>query len=259
MKYRNIRWFEAMGSGRYLVRVWYEDGYGHRFRPIDFRTDDYEEALELRDDIREYRATVVEDAACLSENWNEDEVLCKLIFMDGRRLLSRDCLGRRRPIEVSFDNMLKSTEEWMDGHGYFAGGPCYDVDKPAKHCYFEYDYDEYAMIVGHGDGEWFAEIEDADGAAVETWTNVQPDLAIAEALCMLIARTAYAEEGNCEDAVNRTAYETFSLMHRGYANAATQGEGPDFGDAYECFMLDTCMGYARRAVKYYAKDMWREF
>ena len=164
-------------------------------------------------------------------------------------------------MNINFDDMTPATEEWMDAHGYFAGGPCYDTDRPARHGKFEYDDDmgSYTMIVGHYDGEWFAEIEDPDGAAVETWTNVQPDLAIAEALCMLVARTAYAEEGNCEDAVNRTAYEAFSLMHRGYAGAATHGEGPDFNDAYECFMLDTCMGYARRAVKDYAGDNWREF
>lgn len=160
-------------------------------------------------------------------------------------------------MNINFRNMADASRDWMDDHGYFAGGPCYDTDMPAKHGRFEYGGATYEMIVGHADDEWFAEIEDEDGAAVETWTNVQPDLAIAEVLCRLIAPTAYKEEGNCEDAVNRVAYESLSLVLRGYADAATNGEG--FYDGHEVFMLDVCMGYARRAVKAVAKDEWKEF
>lgn len=160
-------------------------------------------------------------------------------------------------MSINFHDMTPVTEEWMDEHGYFAGGPCYDVDWPAKHGRFEYGGAIYEMIVGHADGEWFAEIEDEDHAAVETWTNVHPDLAVMEALCRLIAHVAFPEEGNCEDAVNRVAYESLSLMLRGYADAATNGEG--FYDGHEVFMLDVCMGFARRAVKAVAKDEWREF
>lgn len=162
-------------------------------------------------------------------------------------------------MKVNFNDMEQATREWMDEHGYFAGGPCYDVDKPARHGRFEYDGERFTMIVGHYDGEWFAEIEDADGAAVETWTNVHPDLAIMEALCRLIAPTAYEDEGNCEDAVNRTAYEALALMLRGDAGKGGTDEAACFFDGHETWMLDVCLGFARRAVKFYAGDEWREF
>lgn len=150
----------------------------------------------------------------------------------------------------------------MDEHGYFAGGPCYDVDRPAKHGTFTYDDNEYTMVVGHYgkdeiDGYWFAECEDSDGAAIETQASVQhPDLAIVECLAFVIAPTAFAEEGNCEDAVNRVAYDTFSLMFR-RENVTDTGLWPEGN--YELFMLDVAMGAARRAVRFFAKDLWQEF
>ncbi len=162
-------------------------------------------------------------------------------------------------MKVNFNDMTPATKEWMDAHGYFAGGPCYDVDKPAKHGRFEYGGAIYETIVGHYDGEWFAEVEDGDGAAVETRTNVHPDLAIMEALCFVVARTALAEEGNCEDAVNRVGYEVLALMLRGDAGKGGTDEAAYFFDAHETWMLDVCLGFARRAVRFFAGDEWEEF
>lgn len=150
---------------------------------------------------------------------------------------------------------------WMNNHGYFAGGPCYDVDKPAWHDGFEYDGESLTMIVGHYDDYWFGELEDDEGCALETQTDeVHPDIAVAKTLAYHISLIAFGEEGNCEDAVNRVAYDTYFLMFRdGFKpdELWPNVKMPDVED--ELAVLDMLLGIARDAVKWAARDEWEEF
>lgn len=152
-------------------------------------------------------------------------------------------------MKVNTYSMEPATADWLKIHGY-------DMEQNVVHGEFTYDDEPYTIVAGKYENLWFAEVEDRD----ETFTSdIDPNLAVMEALCMLIAPIAYAEEGNCEDAVNRTGYEVLSLMGRGYASAAAHGEVPDYRSIYEMIVFGMCMGYATKAVKFYAADMWEEF
>lgn len=156
---------------------------------------------------------------------------------------------------LNFGTMADSTSEWMEEHGYWGNGPLWDTDKPCRHGEFTYDGMSYTIVVGHYDDVWFAETTD-DELNAETQTGSYPDLALIECLSYLIAPIAFSEEGNCEDAVNRVAYDTFSLMYRN-ENVAYTAEWPT--DAFELLMLGLMFEAARRAVKFYARDLWVEF
>ena len=158
---------------------------------------------------------------------------------------------------INFQEMEPATKEWMAEHGYFGGGPCYDVDKPARHGEFTFDGHTYTLVAGHYDDYWFAEIEYEDGGADETFkSEIDPNLAIMETLCMLMAPTVFAEEGNCEDAVNRLAHECFSRMFCPEVSVRIYANGHS---TTWLVLLDMCMGYARKAVKFYAAELWEEF
>lgn len=157
---------------------------------------------------------------------------------------------------LRFDTMTDSTFEWMEAHGYYGNGPLWDVDKPCKHGTFTYDDMEYTVVVGHYDDVWFAETTDENLDAETQTSGLHPDIALIECLSYLIAPIAFAEEGNCEDAVYRVAYDTFSIMYRN-ENVAYTAEWPT--GEHEMLMLDIMKGVARRAVKFFAADLWQEF
>ena len=161
---------------------------------------------------------------------------------------------------INFQEMTPATKDWMAEHGYFGGGPCYDVDKPARHGEFTFDGHTYTLVAGHYDDYWFAEIEYEDGGVDETFkSEIDPNLAIMETLCMLMAPTVFAEEGNCEDAASRLAHECFGRMFFKRPELSAWGYANGMFGMAQFALLDMCMGYARKAVKFYAADLWEEF
>lgn len=154
---------------------------------------------------------------------------------------------------LQFNTMYDADKDAMGGLGYYGNGWLYDTNRPAKWGYLEYNGKNYTIVCAHSEDKqsWFCEDDDC----IWTATAVQPDLAIADELCMIIALDNFNEYG-CEDGVNITAYDVFSMMYRD-ANVTETGDWPK-GD-FEQFMLDVCLGYARMAVKFYAKDEWEDF
>jgi hypothetical protein len=167
--------------------------------------------------------------------------------------LPKDRYYFRRFEMLQFNKMYDADEDAMGSFGYYGNGWLYDTERPAKWSEFDYNGKNHVIVCAHNADEqhWFCEDDDC------TWTATAatPDLAIAEELCMIIAADNFDEYG-CEDGVNITAYGVFSMMYRD-ADVAETGDLPK--NEFEEFMLDVCMGYARMAVKQYARDEWEDF
>ena len=91
MKYEDIKWFETIGKGRYNVTVKVQDAYGSDWdNPIDFYTDDYDEAVALRDDILAHGKEFVERMDSIGEYTEDDKVWYQLFLTDEERDYSDD-------------------------------------------------------------------------------------------------------------------------------------------------------------------------
>ena len=79
---------------------------------------------------------------------------------------------------LTISDMMRATPYVMDTLGYYAGGPCYDEDKPAYVAPLGTAYgvsDPTWLVVGHYDDYWFC--EDSNGEA--TLTADTPEDALA--------------------------------------------------------------------------------
>lgn len=86
-------------------------------------------------------------------------------------------MERNDPLTIS--DMMRATPYVMDMLGYYAGGPCYDEDKPAYVAPLgtAYYVDRPTwLVVGHFDDYWFC--EDTNGES--TWTADTPEDALAK-------------------------------------------------------------------------------
>lgn len=83
MRYEDLKWFETIGKGRYNVTVKVQDAYGSDWEnPIDFYTDDYDEAVALRDDILAHGKEFVERMDSIGEYTEDDKVWYQLFLTD---------------------------------------------------------------------------------------------------------------------------------------------------------------------------------
>jgi hypothetical protein len=83
MRYEDLKWFEVMGKGRYNVTVKVQDAYGSDWEnPIDFYTDDHDEAVALRDDILAHGAEFCERMGEIMEFAEDDDVWYQVFLTD---------------------------------------------------------------------------------------------------------------------------------------------------------------------------------
>lgn len=84
MRFEDVRWFESMGHGKWLVTTKIQDRYSSDWdlNPIDCRFETVEEAEAFRREVMEHRWEVLDKVYEVGEYSDDDMVWVQVFLVD---------------------------------------------------------------------------------------------------------------------------------------------------------------------------------